>query len=406
MSLDFVNVFAQIAGSKGYVYPNEAELHWSILIVVYPYLTGLVAGAFILASLVRVFNVEAVRPTYRLSLLTALAFLIIAPLPLIAHLGHPERAFEIMITPHLSSAMAVFGFVYLWYLMMVLLLEIWFDYRKDIVLTAKTSKGFKKIFYSILTLGVMDISEDALRFDDKAGRFITIIGIPSAILLHGYVGFIFGSLKANPWWSSVAMPVIFLLSAIVSGVALVTVLYFVTSWWRKHPLDMKCLDTMEKFLMYALIVDFASELLDGVHRLYEAGEWFSILTLLASGYLYQTIFILQLFLGTLVPLAALAWLQFFRTSERTRKGVYFFGSILVLTGVFFMRWNVVIGGQLFSKSLHGLTTYKLELVGREGGVVAIVIMLLPFLLLWILARILPPWETTSRHEPTLAKNIA
>ncbi|HWP30443.1 MAG TPA: NrfD/PsrC family molybdoenzyme membrane anchor subunit [Fimbriimonadales bacterium] len=406
MFLDFANGLAQVAGSKGYVYPNEAELHWSILIVIYPYLTGLVAGAFILASLVRVFNVEAVRPTYRLSLLTALAFLIVAPFPLIAHLGHPERAFEIMITPHLSSAMAVFGFVYLWYLMVVLLLEIWFDYRKDIVLIAKSSKGFKKIFYSILTLGVMDISEDALRFDDKAGRIITIIGIPSAILLHGYVGFIFGSLKANPWWSSVAMPVIFLLSAIVSGVALVTVLYFITSWWRKHPLDMKCLDTMGKFLMYALIVDFASELLDGVHRLYEAGEWFSILTLLASGYLYQTIFIMQLFLGTLVPLAALAWLQFFRTSERTRKGVYFFGSILVLIGVFFMRWNVVIGGQLFSKSLHGLTTYKLELVGREGGAVAMVIMLLPFLLLWILARVLPPWETTSRHEPTLAKNVA
>ena len=66
----------------GFIYPNEIEIHWSILIVVYPYLTGLVAGAFILASLVKVFNVEEVRPTYRLSLLTALAFLLIAPLPL------------------------------------------------------------------------------------------------------------------------------------------------------------------------------------------------------------------------------------------------------------------------------------------------------------------------------------
>ena len=110
----------------GFIYPNEVEIHWSILIVVYPYLTGLVAGAFILASLMKVFNVEAVRPTYRLSLLTALAFLLVAPFPLLLHLGHPERSFEIFLTPHTSSAMAMFGFVYAWYLMGVLLLEIWF----------------------------------------------------------------------------------------------------------------------------------------------------------------------------------------------------------------------------------------------------------------------------------------
>jgi len=82
----------------GYIYPNEIELHWGLLVVIYPYLTGLVAGAFILASLVKVFNVKALQPTYRMSLLTALAFLLIAPLPLLAHLGHPERSLEIFLT--------------------------------------------------------------------------------------------------------------------------------------------------------------------------------------------------------------------------------------------------------------------------------------------------------------------
>ncbi len=104
-------------GVDGFIYPNEVELQWSVLIVLYPFITGLVAGAFILASLERVFNVAAVRPTYRLALLTALAFLLVAPLPLQMHLGHPERSFEMYITPHPASAMAMFGFVYLWYLM-------------------------------------------------------------------------------------------------------------------------------------------------------------------------------------------------------------------------------------------------------------------------------------------------
>src|SRR6185369_3540505 len=178
-----------IPGVDGYMYPNEMELQWSLLIVLYPFITGLVAGAFILASLERVFNVVAVRPTYRLALLTALAFLIVAPLPLQMHLGHPERSLEMYLTPHTTSAMAMFGFVYLWYLMAVLVLEIWFDFRKDIVLTWRASTGLKRRLYGAMALGVDDISPRALEIDDKLGRFLTIIGIPSAFLLHGYVGF-------------------------------------------------------------------------------------------------------------------------------------------------------------------------------------------------------------------------
>src|SRR5512147_3318489 len=154
-------------GVQGFMYPNEMELQWSILIVLYPYITGLVAGAFILASLERVFNVQAVRPTYRLALLTALAFLLVAPLPLQLHLGHPERSFEMYLTPHTSSAMAMFGFVYLWYLMVVLLAEIWIDYRKDIVIASQNTRGIKRAFYTALTLGSSNISPRSLEIDAK-----------------------------------------------------------------------------------------------------------------------------------------------------------------------------------------------------------------------------------------------
>src|ERR1700741_5605157 len=130
-----------MTGVEGFMYPNEITLHWSVLIVLYPYITGLVAGAFILASLERVFRVEAVKPTYRLALLTALAFLLFAPLPLQLHLGHPERSLEMYLPPHRSSAMAMFGFVYLWYLTVVLLLEVWLEYRADIVRVSPTTAG-------------------------------------------------------------------------------------------------------------------------------------------------------------------------------------------------------------------------------------------------------------------------
>src|SRR5262250_2311790 len=136
-----------MGGVQGFMYPNEVELQWSLLIVLYPYITGLVAGAFILASLERVFRVDAVKPTYRLALLTALSFLLVAPLPLQLHLGHPERSLEMYLTPHRSSAMAMFGFVYLWYLTVMLLIEIWLEYRVEIVRMAQTSTGFTRLIY-------------------------------------------------------------------------------------------------------------------------------------------------------------------------------------------------------------------------------------------------------------------
>src|ERR1700747_1977006 len=261
-------------GVDGFMYPNEVELQWSVLIVLYPFLTGLVAGAFILAYLERVFQVQAVKPTYRLALLTALSFLLVAPLPLQLHLGHPERSYEMYLTPHRTSAMAMFGFVYLWYLMAVLVLEIWLDYRREIVVLSQSSRGWKRGIYRVMTLGSTNISERALAIDEKAGWLITVIGIPSAFLLHGYVGFIFGSVKANPWWSTPLMPVVFIFSAVVSGIAIVLLLYLVTTKLRKEKIDMACLDTISHYLLYVFLIDFSLEMLDLIHRIYEADESF------------------------------------------------------------------------------------------------------------------------------------
>lgn len=386
------HLYEMLSRVEGYIYPNEIELQWGILIVLYPYITGLVAGAFILASLERVFKIKVLGPTYQLALITALAFLICAPLPLISHLGQPGRAYQIMITPHGKSAMAVFGFVYLWYLMVVLLLEIWFDYRRDFVIWSREKKGIMRTVYRILSLGVSDVSPKAVRWDDRLGYIITVIGIPSAFLLHGYVGFIFGSIKANPWWSTVLMPVIFLFSAMVSGIALVMVLYMVVSWVRRVKIDMACLDMVAKYLFYMLILDFSLESLDQVHRIYEAEESFDILHMLVNGRLNITLFGLQITMGMIIPMISISILQIFKVRIQIRKTIYLATGLMVLTGIFFMRWNVVIGGQLFSKGFHGFTNFKLGLVGTEGLFMAIAWMVLPFLILAFLLWLMPPWK--------------
>ena len=356
------------------------------------------AGAFILASLERVFKVKILKPTYQLALLTALSFLLVATMPLISHLSQPQRAYEIMITPHSSSAMAIFGFVYLWYLMVVLLLEIWFDYRQSMVVWSNEKKGVMKWVYRILTLGVSDISPRTLKWDRKLGYIITVVGIPSAFILHGYVGFIFGSIKANPWWSTPLMPIIFLFSAMVSGIAMVMLIYMVISYFSKKAIDVNVLDAIGKFLFFVLILDFTLEGLDQIQRIYEAEESFEIIKLLVSGKLYLTLFVSQGLIGTIIPIITLAFLQFYKRQIKLKKTLYFIVGILVLIGVYSMRWNVVIGGQLFSKSFAGFTSFKVGLIGLDGTLMAAFWLLLPFGILAFFLWLLPPWKMVKEAE--------
>jgi Ni/Fe-hydrogenase subunit HybB-like protein len=244
----------------------------------------------------------------------------------------------------------------------------------------------------MLTLGSSNISEGALRVDDRVGWVVTLIGIPSAFLLHGYVGFIFGSIKANPWWSTPLMPVVFIFSAMVSGIALVLLLYMATAKLRRQPIDMRCVDTIAQYLLYTFIIDFGLEMLDLIHRIYESDESFRSLDFMLHTRLFFSQIVLQIALGTLVPILALGAIQIFHVPEKLRRLAYAICGCLTIIGIFAMRWNVVIGGQLFSKSFLGYTTYKVDLISREGELIAAGLLILPFIILAVLVKILPPWQ--------------
>jgi predicted membrane protein len=271
----------------------------------------------------------------------------------------------------------------------VLLLELWFDYRRDLVAWSKSTGGFKGVLYRLFTVGVTDVSEPALKLDRKIGHILSIVGIPSAFILHGYVGFIFGSDKANPWWGNVLMPIIIIMSAIVSGISLCVFNYMVLAWVRRKTTDMKCLDVMGMFLFYALVVDAAIEALDWIHRVYSAEEGFHVMEYMAQEKLFYTLNLGQATVGTLIPLILLGLLQLFRTRfpEMVRRRIYFGCSLMILVGVLAMRWNVVIGGQLFSKSLRGIMAYKMEFAGLEGWFMAMVLLVLPFVILAVFIKL-------------------
>jgi predicted membrane protein len=76
----------------------------------------------------------------------------------------------------------------------------------------------------------------------------------------------------------------------------------------------------------------------------------------------------------------------------------------VQIGIFSMRWNVVIGGQIFSKSLLGYTTYKMAMATKEGLLAAIILSLLPFVILFVLLKLLPPWpDKEPGHIPAASE---
>ena len=180
--------------------PNE-YIYWSIQIVMYPYMTGLVAGAFVLSSLYHVFGVKQLKDIARFALVFSFALLPVAMMPLLLHLQQPLRGINVMMTSHFTSAIAAFGIVFMTYGSIVAS-ELWFLYRKHIVESAialreKQNKSqFEWLMYLIfrtLTLGVYDISEESLKKDEKAIKMLASAGIPVACFLHGYAGFIFGS---------------------------------------------------------------------------------------------------------------------------------------------------------------------------------------------------------------------
>jgi len=390
----------------GYVFPNDLHIHWSLMIVLYPYITGLVAGAFVVSSLYHVFNVNSLRPVARFALMASFAFLLVATWPLLLHLGHPFRGTNTMITPNFTSAMAGFGYFYSGY-MLILVFEVWLVFRKDIVTYAKQSRGLKRTIYKILALGVYDISEEAQAIDKKCVTFLAAIGIPGAFLLHGYVGFLFGALKSNPWWSTPLMPIIFIFSAVVSGIAALVVMYQIIMKLKGFVIDRAVISTMCKWLWGFLIVTASLEILELITLSYEKAEEWEIIGELLFGPLAFSFLGLQMIVGVLIPFMLLMIIVLMdkNMGDKVANTLSFTASSLLLIQVFAMRWNVVIGGQMISKSLAGLReAYRPDLFGKEGILMAMVIMLVPFGIILVAEYLLPMFKISEEQTRRLKES--
>ena len=400
-----------------FVLPNE-YIYWSIQIVMYPFMTGLVAGAFVLSSLYHVFGVQKLKEIARFSLVFSFALLPVAMMPLMLHLQQPLRGINVLMTPHFTSAISAFGIVFLTYASIVAT-ELWLVYRKHFVLTALALQaeqnrgvidGFRLLVFKLLTLGAWDISHEAIEKDHKACKTMAGIGIPVACFLHGYAGFIFGSVKANALWMTPLMPVIFICSAVVSGVALCILCYVIVQEIRKFLARRKLArwardasaPTVEElegakheevmlasnYLLYFMIGAITLEILDLIFRGYTQVKSWDILREVIMERDFTKIFIMQYGIGNVLPFLMMVLPG--RTVRRTT-----IATVLVLFGVFMMRYNVVIGGQAFSLSFAGFMDYRLPIIPhdletfKEGLFGALTVIATPFVLFYFINKFLP-----------------
>ena len=392
----------------------------------YPFLTGLVAGAFVLSSLYHLFGLKELKDMAKFALVFSLALLIGAPLPLMLHLQQPPRGLEIYLTPHFTSAISAFGVVYLSYALIVVS-EIWFLYRPFFVERAtelKRKEGLGnfllRIFYSVCTLGAFDTSPKALEADHKAIKLLAGIGVPAACFLHGYAGFIFGSVKANALWMTPLMPVIFIMSAIISGIALCLFTYSMVMEWKKHVTkkklarhlrtgetlqelrgtELEMVRVVAKPLVGFMIAAFSLELLDLIFRGYTAVKSWDILRSVIYQRDWVDIFIKQYLFGYIIPFILLL-----TPGLTVRRAVL--AAVLVLFGVYMMRWNVVIGGQEFSLSFAGFMEYKIPIIPhnwetfKEGLMGALTVGVMPFIFFFFINKLIPSFPPV--HHDVQAK---
>jgi Ni/Fe-hydrogenase subunit HybB-like protein len=379
-----------------YIFPNNEVVWWSILIVIYPYITGLIAGAFVVSGFSHVFKIKEFKPIANFALIAAFSFGLFAAVPLLLHLGQPQRAFEIYFTPHLTSAMSIFGYIYSSYLIL-LMLEIWLIYRPYFIQQANSTTGLQRIIWNILTLGVTTYHQDSAKIDQKLILFLAGIGIPWAFVLHGYVGFVFGSVKAIAWWASPLQPVIFLLSAIVSGMAMLMVMYTFVKWRSKAPYDYPMVKKFIAFLWGIFILAFVLEILEVLFARYESGHHWAIIEPLLNGPLFGSYVITQVLVLSVIPVILLGYVTLSRIKEKKMLYLANLGSLMLVLQVLFMRFNVVVGGQLISKSERGFVDYHWEIFGGEGVLVSATILAAPFVTFYLISRFIPIFENSAQR---------
>lgn len=367
---------------------------WGIDVPNYFWFTGSSAAAFIISSFAHVFGMEKYKPIAGFSLLMALVLLIAAPMNLIDDLTQPGRVANFFLNgwENFPTSPMKWGVLLLMAYPILIFFEALVLYRTYFVKRMNNSTGIKKSFYSLLTLGRKEINEEERTKDHRLGFILGAVGIPLALCVHGYTGYILGAVHANSLWSTPLMPILFLASAMVSGTGLLIVLIpiFQKFFTKQRKVDVSIIAELAKLLAWFIVIDLVIRALwlsfaigFGTDNKNYLVEFFTIH--------FQMMFYVEYLLCLIIPMI----IGF--TKLRNNLTLVFITGIVVAAGVWLFRWNTVIGGQTIPRSSPGFLEYTPHLFG-QGSITAVLANWMLFIALVCLVTAFFPWdEEMSEH---------
>ncbi len=390
----YVNPLA-INGSYG----TLENIYWGLPIVIYPFLSGLLAGSFVVGALYHLFHMEKLKPISKLALIASFAMLLLAAMAPLADALQPSRAiWELYFRDHFPySPLAMF--IIIWTVFVItFLFELYYLFRESNIKRAGTDTGLRGKVSKFLTFGNMDTSETSIKRDHKALWIISILGIILSILFHGYVGFLFGAIKARALWSDPVIPPMFISSAVVSGIAFVGLLYIIGFgvFSNKNRIEADTLDTLNLALIYAIFADLFFDLIEWLYsvRGYSSKGvytgWHGVFSWGGHGPLWFNYHIVQLLFGLIIPVILLI---IFKGIRRSIFWTFILDAIVTI-GVWEMRYNTVIGGQLPAKIGQGLAVLHIPFWSYDGYLTGIGLFGLGIFIIFVFGYFLG-WE----HEP-------
>lgn len=318
---------------------------WGLWVAAYIYFIGLSAGSFLISSLVYVFNMKRFERIGRLAVFTAVVTLFLALLAIWADIGHMLRAWHVLVYANFKSPMAWMIWLYSAYFVL-LVAELWFLLRRDLV-AGSGAPGPKGAIYRLLSLGSRDESEASAERDRRVVRVLATIGVPVAIMFHGGVGALFGVVAARPHWHSGMFPILFLLSALVSGGALLTVIAAIfQDGWRANRDTVLALGQMVLGLLLLDVLFQISELLVAFYGGIPGHT--QGFRLAIGGPFWWVFWWWQLVLGTAIPLLLLIL-----PTRKDPRWVSLAG-LLIAAGFLGVRLNIVIPG-LAAEEIRGIS---------------------------------------------------
>lgn len=368
---------------------------WGLDIPNYFWFTGSSAAAFIVSSFAHVFGLKKFKPIAGFSLLLAFALLVAAPFNLIDDLRQPGRLINFFLYgwENFGTSPMKWGVLLLAAYPALILAEALILYRPFLAKRMDEATGaMPRTIFRLLLFNRTELSQASLARDEKLGFALGAAGIPLALAVHGYTGYILGVVHANPMWHTPLMPVLFLASAMVSGTGLLLVLLPLAQrfFTDRARIDREAMTALARLLGWSIVIDLLVRFFWLTFAIpFNGSERFSLVQFF--GHHFQEIAWIEYGLCLLLPLG----IAFSRLGRQLPW--QFAIGLVSAVGVWLFRWNTVIGGQTIGKTTAGLLAYHPHLIGA-GSVGAVIANWLLFLALMCTVLWAFPWdEEMERH---------